>query len=230
MYDPLSRTGYIETRLRNSRRNLEAHKKKYVLKKRRPELSLADPSRPRYSPVPSETQSSEQTQRWVELMKRTRPLTKNLPAIHSAMDQTFYARRRWISHARPSIRTVLAEYPRFLDVPSTVSPVLMEKRCSLEKVYMDDCKCVVIRVVQIDLEFERMFPGKGHSLLAQWSSFVLPRIYQIAEREKHPEISSLLQQAGTQQGGMRSRSTCSIYLRFKCHKLKIKIPFRKSDK
>ncbi|KAG5832288.1 hypothetical protein ANANG_G00289500 [Anguilla anguilla] len=43
LYDPMSRTGYIETRLRNFRRTLEADKKKYVLKRRRAELGLAEP-------------------------------------------------------------------------------------------------------------------------------------------------------------------------------------------
>ncbi|XP_010864407.2 uncharacterized protein LOC105007253 isoform X2 [Esox lucius] len=183
LYDPLSRTGYIETRLRNSRRTLEAHKKKYVLKRRWPELGVADPPGPRTGPGPPESQSNEETQRWVDLMKRTRPLTRNLPAIHGAMDLTFNARRRWISNARPSMRDVLAEYPRFLDVPST-----------------------------IDLEFERMFPGKGHSFLAQWSSFVLPRVYQITEQEKHPDISALLQQAAAQQGDSYTLTMLKVLL------------------
>ncbi|KAJ7992278.1 hypothetical protein DPEC_G00276860 [Dallia pectoralis] len=183
LYDPLSRTGYIETRLRNSRRTLEAHKKKYVLKRRWPELGVADLPVPRSGPGPLESQSNEETQRWVDLMKRTRPLTRNLPAIHGAMDLTFNARRRWISNARPRLRDVLAEYPRFLDVPST-----------------------------IDLEFERMFPGKGHSFLAQWSSFVLPRVYQITEQEKHPDISALLQQAAAQQGDSYTLTMLKVLL------------------
>ncbi|XP_014059486.1 uncharacterized protein [Salmo salar] len=201
LYDPLSRTGYIETRLRNSRRTLEDHKKKYVLKRRRPEPGLLDPAGPRSGPGLLESQSSEETQRWVELMKKTRPLTRNLPAIHSAMDLTFNARRRWISNTRPSMRAVLAEYPRFLDVPAT-----------------------------IDLEFERMFPGKGHSFLAQWSSFVLPRVYQIAECEKHPDISALLQLAATQQGDSYTLTmlTVLIYVLTSTNTSRSSLPSRSS--
>ncbi|XP_036409061.1 uncharacterized protein LOC118794878 [Megalops cyprinoides] len=165
LYDPMSRTGYIETRLRNFRRTLEADKKKYVLKRRRAELGLADP-KPK-----SEEQASEETRKWVALMKKTRPLSKNLPTIRSGMERTFAARRKWMSSKRPSVSAVLAEYPRFLDVPST-----------------------------IDLEFEKMFPGKGDAFLTKWSSCVLTKVRQIAEREKHPEIAALLQQAGSQQG------------------------------
>ncbi|KAJ8389938.1 hypothetical protein AAFF_G00112230 [Aldrovandia affinis] len=164
LYDPMSRTGYIETRLRNFRRTLEADKKKYVLKRRRAELGLVDP-KPKV-----EEHAGEETRKWVALLKKTRPLSKNLPTIRSGMERTFAARRKWMSTKRPSINAVLAEYPRFLDVPST-----------------------------IDLEFEKMFPGKGDAFLTQWSSCVLPKVRQIAEREKHPEIATLLQQAGSQQ-------------------------------
>ncbi|KAI1887250.1 hypothetical protein AGOR_G00187940 [Albula goreensis] len=164
LYDPMSRTGYIETRLRNFRRTLEADKKKYVLKRRRAELGLVDP-KPK-----AEEHAGEETRRWVALLKKTRPLNKNLPTIRSGMERTFAARRKWMNSKRPSMNAVLAEYPRFLDVPST-----------------------------IDLEFEKMFPGKGDVFLTQWSSFVLPKVRQIAEREKHPEIAALLQQASSQQ-------------------------------
>ncbi|XP_061080371.1 uncharacterized protein LOC133114765 isoform X2 [Conger conger] len=167
LYDPMSRTGYIETRLRNFRRTLEADKKKYVLKRRRAELGVAEP---KGRGGPGEGQRAEETRKWVALMKKTRPLSKNLPTIRTGMERTFAARRKWMSSKRPGVNAVLAEYPRFLDVPST-----------------------------IDLEFEKMFPGKGDAFLTQWSSCVLPKVRQIAEREKHPEIATLLQQAGSQQ-------------------------------
>ncbi|XP_064170342.1 uncharacterized protein LOC135242934 [Anguilla rostrata] len=167
LYDPMSRTGYIETRLRNFRRTLEADKKKYVLKRRRAELGLAEP---KARAGPGEGQGAEETRKWVSLLKKTRPLSKNLPTIRSGMERTFAARRKWMSSKRPSVNAVLAEYPRFLDVPST-----------------------------IDLEFEKMFPGKGDTFLTQWSACVLPKVRQIAEREKHPEIAALLQQAASQQ-------------------------------
>ncbi|MFT7799093.1 uncharacterized protein LOC111856031 isoform X2 [Arapaima gigas] len=162
LYDPVSRTGYIETRLRNFRRTLEADKKKYVLKRRRAELGLPG--------APVSQSASEETRKWVALMKRTKPLSKNLPTIRTAMERTFAARRKWMSSARPSVSAVLAKYPRFLDVPLT-----------------------------IDLEFEKMYPGKGDAFLSKWSSSVLPRVRQIAEWEKHPEITALLQQANSQQ-------------------------------
>ncbi|XP_018619806.2 uncharacterized protein LOC108941542 [Scleropages formosus] len=164
LYDPVSRTGYIETRLRNFRRTLEADKKKYVLKRRRAELGLPG------APVGQGQSSSEETRKWVALMKRTKPLSKNLPTIRTAMERTFVARRKWMNSARPCLSAVLAKYPRFLDVPST-----------------------------IDLEFEKMYPGKGDAFMSKWSSSVLPRVRQIAEWEKHPEITALLQQASSQQ-------------------------------
>nr|XP_023691406.1 uncharacterized protein LOC111856031 isoform X2 [Paramormyrops kingsleyae] len=164
LYDPVSRTGYIETRLRNFRRTLEADKKKYVLKRRRAELGLVS-----QTPVPKGAQGGEETRKWVALLKRTSPLTKNLPTIRAAMECTFAARRKWMSSERPSMGAVLAEYPRFLDVPS-----------------------------MIDLEFEKMFPGKGDAFLSKWSSHVVPRVRQIAEREGPPEVAELLQQASSQ--------------------------------
>lgn len=120
----MSRTGYIETRLRNFRRTLEADKKKYVLKRRRAELGVAEP-KPRAGS--GEGQGADETRKWVALMKKTCPLTKNLPTIRSGMERTFAARRKWMSSKRPSVNAVLAEYPRFLDVPSTVRPVAMDQ-------------------------------------------------------------------------------------------------------
>ncbi|XP_066554653.1 uncharacterized protein LOC136741940 [Amia ocellicauda] len=158
LYDPISRTGYIETRLRNFRRTLEADKKKYVLKRRRTEVPPSEQKPEDHVP--------EETRKWIALMKKTRPLAKNLVLIRNGMERTFGARRRWMLSKRPTVDAVITEYPRFLDVPST-----------------------------IDSEFERLFPGKGESFLSKWDTCVLPKVRHIAEKEKHPEIGVLLEQS-----------------------------------
>ncbi|XP_015217537.2 uncharacterized protein [Lepisosteus oculatus] len=164
LYDPVSRTGYIETRLRNFRRTLEADKKKYVLKRRRAELGIVD------SKPGSNEKTSEEAKKWITLMKKTRPLAKNLTVIKNCMERTFSARRKWMVSKRPSLDVVIAEYPRFLDVPSA-----------------------------IDSEFERMFPGKGENFLSKWETCVLPKVRQIAEKEKLPEIVTLLEQSRSEK-------------------------------
>lgn len=110
-YDPSSHSGFLEMRLRNIRRKLEAGQRRYTKRK----ISCED--RPGSE---QEQGESSVTSEWITLMKRLRPSSENIPSIKSAMEKTYTRRRSWISKETPTMVEIFNEYPRFLDMPSLV--------------------------------------------------------------------------------------------------------------
>lgn len=86
-YDPSSHCGFLEMRLRNIRRKLEAGQRRYTKRKK--------------SCVSATEQEDKDdncdVSEWVTLMKRLRPSSENITSIKSAMEKTFTRRRSWIS-------------------------------------------------------------------------------------------------------------------------------------
>ncbi|KAG5286773.1 hypothetical protein AALO_G00018610, partial [Alosa alosa] len=98
-YEPASHSGFLEMRLRNIRRKLEA--------------ALDTGARSE-----QDQGESSETGEWITLMKQLRPSSENIPSIKSAMENTYTRRRSWISKATPTLTEIFNEYPRFLDMPS----------------------------------------------------------------------------------------------------------------
>lgn len=54
-------------------------------------------------------------------LRQTKPTSTNLPAIMDDMNSTRVQRRNWILNSKPSATEVLKRWPRYADVPQTVS-------------------------------------------------------------------------------------------------------------
>ncbi|XP_051999842.1 uncharacterized protein LOC127655858 [Xyrauchen texanus] len=109
-YDPVSHCGFLETKLRNLRRNLEQGQRRY--RKRKVTNDCTGPEKP------DATEDASSTNEWVTLMKRLRPSAENLSSIKSGMEKTYTCRRSWITKNSPTVAEIFNEYPRFLDMPS----------------------------------------------------------------------------------------------------------------
>jgi hypothetical protein len=55
------------------------------------------------------------------LLREQRPNVANVQELLDLMEQTRNTRRSWISNNNPSITEILRRYPRFQDVPDSVS-------------------------------------------------------------------------------------------------------------
>ncbi|XP_039859147.1 uncharacterized protein LOC120723321 [Simochromis diagramma] len=110
-YDPVSHCGFLETKLRNLRRNLDQGQRRY--KKRKVTNDCGEDKKLR-----QEDGNTSSTDEWVTLIKRLRPSAENLPTIMSGMEETYTSRRAWISKDSPTAAEIFREYPRFLDLPS----------------------------------------------------------------------------------------------------------------
>ncbi|XP_039463316.1 uncharacterized protein LOC120436396 isoform X2 [Oreochromis aureus] len=110
-YDPVSHCGFLETKLRNLRQNLDQGQRRY--KKRKVTDDCGEDKKLR-----QEDGNISSTDEWVTLIKRLRPSAENLPTIMSGMEETYTSRRAWISKDSPTAAEILREYPRFLDMPS----------------------------------------------------------------------------------------------------------------
>ncbi|XP_042077657.1 uncharacterized protein LOC102290724 [Haplochromis burtoni] len=110
-YDPVSHCGFLETKLRNLRRNLDKGQRRY--KKRKVTNDCGEDKKLR-----QEDGNTSSTDEWVTLIKRLRPSAENLPTIMSGMEETYTSRRAWISKDSPTAAEIFREYPRFLDMPS----------------------------------------------------------------------------------------------------------------
>ncbi|XP_029901883.1 uncharacterized protein LOC115355283 [Myripristis murdjan] len=108
-YDPSSHSGFLEMRLRNIRRKLEAGQRRYTKRK------VSCDNRPESE---QEQDESSVTSEWITLMKRLRHSSENISSIKSAMEKTYTRRRSWISKETPTMAEIFSEYPRFLDMPS----------------------------------------------------------------------------------------------------------------
>ncbi|XP_041944278.1 uncharacterized protein LOC121706515 isoform X2 [Alosa sapidissima] len=112
-YDPSSHSGFLEMRLRNIRRKLEAGQPRYTKCKKGCDTALDTGARSE-----QDQGESSETGEWITLMKRLRPSSENIPSIKSAMENTYTRRRAWISKATPTLTEIFNEYPRFLDMPN----------------------------------------------------------------------------------------------------------------
>ncbi|XP_047185130.1 uncharacterized protein LOC118301910 [Scophthalmus maximus] len=110
-FDPASRSGFLEMRLRNIHRKLEEGQRRYSRHKRSRDVNEMSNS------VQDEGDSSD-VREFINLMKRLRPSAENISSIKSAMQKTFTWRRSWISKHSPTMEEILQEYPRFLDIPT----------------------------------------------------------------------------------------------------------------
>ncbi|XP_035857808.1 uncharacterized protein LOC116042152 [Sander lucioperca] len=86
-YDLVS--GFLETKLRNLRRNLEQGQRRY--RKRKVTNDCTGPEKP-YS---TEDGHASSTNEWATLIKRLRPSADNLSAIKSGMEKIYTCRRSW---------------------------------------------------------------------------------------------------------------------------------------
>ncbi|KAF1381326.1 hypothetical protein PFLUV_G00152730 [Perca fluviatilis] len=111
-YDPVSHCGFLETKLRNLRRNLEQGQRRY--RKRKVTNDCTGPEKP----DTTEDGHASSTNEWATLIKRLRPSAENLSAIKSGMEKTYTCRRSWITKDSPTVAEIFNEYPRFLDMPS----------------------------------------------------------------------------------------------------------------
>nr|XP_023660208.1 uncharacterized protein LOC111840046 [Paramormyrops kingsleyae] len=118
---------------------------------------------PSVSTGPSTTQADDPNE-WLTVIKRMKPSSENITTIRTAMDKTFNHRRNWISAQSPAVSEIAQQYPRFIDMPSL-----------------------------LDVEFGKMFEGKGEMLIRKWESTVMPKLESIAALEKG-SITSLLHQ------------------------------------
>ncbi|KAI5625900.1 hypothetical protein C0J50_14454, partial [Silurus asotus] len=110
-YDPSSHSGFLELRLRNIRRKLEAGKHRY----KKCKVSCDTGSG---TDQDLDQGDSSAASEWITLMKRLRPSSENISSIQCGMDQTYLRRRSWIMKGTPTIAEIFDEYPRFLDMPS----------------------------------------------------------------------------------------------------------------
>ncbi|XP_070401570.1 uncharacterized protein [Nothobranchius furzeri] len=108
-YDPLSHSGFLEMRLRNIRRKLEAGQRRYSKRMISCDTGMQSEQ---------DQGGSSATNEWITLMKRLRPSSENISSIKSAMENTYTRRRSWISKKNPTMAEILEEYPRFLDMPN----------------------------------------------------------------------------------------------------------------
>ncbi|XP_032406326.1 uncharacterized protein LOC116711062 isoform X1 [Xiphophorus hellerii] len=111
-YDPASHSGFIEIKLRNLRRNLQQHERRY---RKRKVTSYPEDAQ---TSSATETENDNTINEWVTLIKRLRPSSENLSVIKSGMEKTFTQRRAWITRESPTLAEILREYPRFMDMPS----------------------------------------------------------------------------------------------------------------
>ncbi|KAL0964055.1 hypothetical protein UPYG_G00317700 [Umbra pygmaea] len=86
-YDPVSHCGFLETKLRNLRRNLEQGQRRY--RKRKVTNDITGPKKP----DTTEDGHASSTNEWATLIKRLRPSAENLSAIKSGMEITYTCRR-----------------------------------------------------------------------------------------------------------------------------------------
>ncbi|XP_026166878.1 uncharacterized protein LOC113132759, partial [Mastacembelus armatus] len=110
-YDPVSHCGFLETKLRNLRRNLEQGQRRYRKRK------LTNDSSGGERPDLEEDEHHGSTNEWVTLIKRLRPSAENISTIKSAMEKTYSRRRAWIAKDSPTVAEIFNEYPRFVDMP-----------------------------------------------------------------------------------------------------------------
>ncbi|XP_041834760.1 uncharacterized protein LOC121635572 isoform X2 [Melanotaenia boesemani] len=109
-YDPVSHCGFLESKLRNLRRNLQQEQRRYRKRKVTTDSDEAG------EPETTENETTDTTE-WVTLTKRLRPSAENLSAIKTGMEKTYIHRRAWISRDSPTVEEIFNEYPRFLDTP-----------------------------------------------------------------------------------------------------------------
>ncbi|XP_016326358.1 uncharacterized protein LOC107676349 [Sinocyclocheilus anshuiensis] len=109
-YDPSSHSAFLELRLRNTCRKLEAGKRRYT------KCKISCDTGPGTEQDQDQGDSSVACE-WITLMKRLRPFSENIPSIKSAMEQAYSRRRSWIMKGTPTIAEIFDEYPCILDMP-----------------------------------------------------------------------------------------------------------------
>ncbi|XP_007238050.3 leucine-rich repeat and immunoglobulin-like domain-containing nogo receptor-interacting protein 2b isoform X2 [Astyanax mexicanus] len=120
------------------------------------------PSNTSFHPVSTPLQTpaeeeEESTVEWMTAMKRMKPSHENFSTIKLGMEKTFDSRRFWIVNSSPTAEEIFQQYPHFIDMP-----------------YL------------LDIEFEKMYPGKADLFLQKWEGSIVPKLLKMATMKDNP--------------------------------------------
>lgn len=103
-------------------------------------------------------EEEESNQVWTTVTKWMKPSPENLNTIKVGMEKTYTSRRLWIVNKSPTVNEIFEQYPRFADMP-----------------YL------------LDMEFEKMFPGKGELFSLKWVGNIVPKLLKMSSM-KDPTV------------------------------------------
>ncbi|KAL7877606.1 hypothetical protein SRHO_G00042490 [Serrasalmus rhombeus] len=101
----------------------------------------------------------ESSMDWKAVIKRMKPSEENFSTIRLGMEKTYTSRRFWIANNSPTVEEIFQQYPHFIDMP-----------------YL------------LDLEFEKMHPGKADLFLQKWEGSVVPKLLRMATMKENPAV------------------------------------------